>query len=268
MFNVDIIFHAAALKQVPSCEHSPFEAVLTNVVGAQNVIDCAIQHRVERFIAISTDKAVEPVNAMGMSKALQEKLVLAANHRSRGHSDTIFACVRYGNVLGSRGSVVPLFKSWIERRQPVLVTNPNMTRFMLTLDDAVDLVFKAVRDAHGGALYVRKSPAHTVGDLAEVMIAAAGFQPEEYDIREVGIRPGEKIHETLISLPESLHTKEEDEYFVVLPEEYSLDVSGKVNRRNMETTPFRYTSDMAPRLSKNDLLEILQRTGWVPGSKP
>jgi FlaA1/EpsC-like NDP-sugar epimerase len=139
---------------------------------------------------------------------------------------------------------------------------------MLTLDDAVDLVFKAVRDAHGGALYVRKSPAHTVGDLAEVMIAAAGFQPEEYDIREVGIRPGEKIHETLISLPESLHTKEEDEYFVVLPEEYSLDVSGKVNRRNMETTPFRYTSDMAPRLSKNDLLEILQRTGWVPGSKP
>jgi UDP-glucose 4-epimerase len=261
MVGVDTVFHAAALKQVPSCERSPYEAVLTNVMGAQNVIDAAIQSRVERVVAISTDKAVEPVNAMGMSKALQEKLVAAAHQRYRGLTGTIFSCVRYGNVLGSRGSVVPLFKGWIERKEPLRITDPRMTRFLLTLDDAVDLVLKAARDAEGGELFVRKSPAHTIGDLAHVMIQAAGFDPRDYPVHAVGTRPGEKMHETLVSPGEAPRVREEVDHLVVLaPRAEAGDGPGRIDGGS-----FRYTSDTATRLTHQELSEVLRRTGWLPG---
>jgi UDP-N-acetylglucosamine 4,6-dehydratase len=261
MVGVDTVFHTAALKQVPSCERSPYEAVLTNVMGAQNVIDAAIQERVERMVAISTDKAVEPVNAMGMTKALQEKLVFAAHQRYRGLARTIFSCVRYGNVLGSRGSVVPLFKASIERKEPLRITDPEMTRFVLTLDDAVDLVLKAARDAEGGELFVRKSPAHTIGDLAHVMIQAAGGNPRDYPIQTVGTRPGEKVHETLVSPAEARRIREEVDHFVIMAPRAELgDGPGTT-----EGCSFRYTSDTATRLTHQELVEVLRRTGWLPG---
>ena len=260
MWGIDIVFHAAALKQVPLCEYHVWEAVQTNVIGAQNVIQAALEEEVEKVVAISTDKAVKPVNAMGMSKAIQEKLFTAANFHKAGKK-TVFVCVRYGNVVGSRGSVIPLFKRQIESGGPITITDREMTRFILTLSEAIDLVFRAVHKGVGGEIFVLKIPAALVTDIAEVMAESLASK-KKIPIRTIGIRPGEKIHEVLISEAEAARTVEEDSTFTILPQ-INLQAT-RASQRKGKPAGFReYTSDAAPRLTKKEIKSILTRTGWL-----
>jgi len=212
---VDIVFHAAALKQVPSCEDYPFEAVKTNVIGSQNACEAAKANGVKTFVALSTDKAVKPVNAMGMSKAMMEKIVCSQNQSG---GSTIFCCVRYGNVMGSRGSVIPLFRKQIDNGEPITLTVPQMTRFLLTLDQSVNLVLHAMTRAQGGEIFVRKAPACTVQDLAEAMRLKYSPQRARHRIKVTGIRPGEKIHEILVNEYEIQRSVETREHYRIHPE--------------------------------------------------
>ena len=211
---VDLVFHAAALKQVPSCEAYPYEAFQTNTVGSHNVCEAALRAGVRTVVALSTDKAVKPVNAMGMSKAMMEKIVCS---RNQVPLDTRFCCVRYGNVMGSRGSVIPLFRKQIEAGGPVTVTVGQMTRFLMTLDESVDLVVHAMTYAEGGEIFVRKAPAATVADLARALIVKYGGGTD-IPIRTVGIRPGEKVDEGLVNEYEIQRAQETDDYFTIYPE--------------------------------------------------
>jgi UDP-N-acetylglucosamine 4,6-dehydratase/5-epimerase len=215
MNGVDIVFHAAALKQVPSCETYPFEAVKTNVIGSQNACEAAKANGVKTFVALSTDKAVKPVNAMGMSKAVMEKIVCSQNQMG---GKTVFCCVRYGNVMGSRGSVIPLFRQQIDDGQAITLTVPEMTRFLLTLDQSVGLVLHGMMHAQGGELFVRKAPACTVQALAETMRLKYSSQRANHPIKITGIRPGEKIHETLVNEYEIQRCVETKQYFCIHPE--------------------------------------------------
>jgi FlaA1/EpsC-like NDP-sugar epimerase len=215
MQNVDIVFHAAALKQVPSCETFPLEAVKTNVLGSQNVCEAAIRAGVERVVALSTDKAVKPVNAMGMSKALMEKIVCSQN---LAPLDTRFAIVRYGNVVGTRGSVIPLFRSQIAREVPITLTVPSMTRFLLSLDQAIGMVLYAMTRAKGGEIFVRKAPACTVADLAKTICVRHAKEGADYPTQVIGMRPGEKLHEVLVNEFEMTRTTDDGEFFTVHPE--------------------------------------------------
>jgi UDP-N-acetylglucosamine 4,6-dehydratase len=209
----DLVCHASALKQVPSCERFPMQAVQTNVLGAENVVDAALRHRVERVVAISTDKAVKPVNVMGMTKALQERIVLSANE-ALANEGTRFSVVRYGNVLRSRGSVVPFFRRQIERGQQLTVTDERMTRFLLTLNEAIDLVLYAAEHGRGGEVFVRKAPSARVLDIARVVSEDAGVA---FDHRIIGVLPGEKIDEILISEEEIGRTQDHGEYYRINP---------------------------------------------------
>jgi UDP-glucose 4-epimerase len=257
---IDVIFHAAALKQVPSCEYHVWEAVQTNVIGAQNVIQAALEENVATVVAVSTDKAVKPVNAMGMTKSIQEKLFTAANFHNSGKR-TMFTCVRYGNVVGSRGSVIPLFKRQIEAGGPITITDPRMTRFVLTLAEAIELVFYAASKGRGGETFVLKIPAALVTDVAEVMIEAlAPNQKIAMDI--VGIRPGEKIHEVLVSEAEAVRTIEDELSYVILPQ-IDLEETTSSYRHAASATFAEYSSDMARRLSQDEIRSILARTGWI-----
>ena len=215
MEGVDYVFHAAALKQVPSCETYPFEAVKTNIIGSQNACEAARANGVKAFVALSTDKSVKPVNAMGISKAMMEKIVTSQNQLD---SKTTFCCVRYGNVMGSRGSVIPLFRKQIAAGQPLTLTVPTMTRFLMTLDESVDLVLKALTSGRGGEVFVRKAPACTVRLLAESMRLKYSPSQGDHPIQETGIRPGEKIHEILVNEYERQRTQEEGNYYVIHPE--------------------------------------------------
>lgn len=215
MRKVDIVFHAAALKQVPSCETFPLEAVKTNVLGSQNVCEAAAQAGVERVVALSTDKAVKPVNAMGMSKALMEKIVCSQN---LAPLDTKFACVRYGNVVGTRGSVIPLFRSQIARGEPITITVPTMTRFLLSLDQAIGMVLYAMTQAKGGEIFVRKAPACTVADMAKTICVRHAKEGADYPIKVIGMRPGEKLHEVLVNEYEMTRTTDDGEFFTIHPE--------------------------------------------------
>jgi FlaA1/EpsC-like NDP-sugar epimerase len=215
MRGVDYVFHAAALKQVPSCETYPFEAVKTNILGSQNACDAAKYNGVKCLVALSTDKAVKPVNAMGISKAMLEKLVCSQNEFD---DRTVFCCVRYGNVMGSRGSVIPLFRDQIRKGVPLTLTVPEMTRFLLTLDQSVDLVLHAMTQARGGEVFVRKAPACTVQALAETIRLKYSEQRDHHPIEVVGIRPGEKLHEILVNEYEMQRVIEEPSYYTVHPE--------------------------------------------------
>lgn len=209
--NADIVFNAAALKQVPTCEYFPFEAVQTNVVGAENIVRAIRENQlpVETVVGVSTDKACKPVNVMGMTKAIQERIFVRANLDC---PDTRFICVRYGNVLASRGSVIPLFQEQIRHGGPVTITTVEMTRFLLSLDQAVDTVFAALQQADRGELYVPRVPSARIIDIAEVLI---GDRPIE--IAVIGIRPGEKVHEILVSEEEAHRTIERGDYRVIIP---------------------------------------------------
>lgn len=214
MRGVDLVFHAAALKQVPSCEAYPYEAFQTNTVGSHNVCEAALQAGVRTVVALSTDKAVKPVNAMGMSKAMMEKIVCSKNQIP---VDTKFCCVRYGNVMGSRGSVIPLFRKQIEAGGPVTLTVGHMTRFLMTLDESVDLVVHAMTRATGGEIFVRKAPAATVSDLARALIAKYA-EGSDIPVRTIGIRPGEKVDEVLVNEYEIQRALETDDFFTIYPE--------------------------------------------------
>lgn len=212
---VDYVFHAAALKQVPSCEFFPMEAVKTNVIGSNNVIDACVENRVKKAIFLSTDKAAYPINAMGMSKALMEKNVIARSKQMLS-DDPVLCLTRYGNVMASRGSVIPLFCDQIDEGKPLTVTNPNMTRFMMTLDDAVDLVMYAFEHGNNGDLFVQKAPAATLDVLAEALKQVyAKVNPKygETEVKIIGTRHGEKLYETLVTREEMLRSEDCGNYF-------------------------------------------------------
>lgn len=208
--NVDYVIHAAAMKQVPTCEYNPIEAVKTNIHGAQNVINAALDRNVKRVIALSTDKAVNPINLYGGTKLVSDKLFIAANSYT-GHKNTRFAVVRYGNVAGSRGSVIPIWRRMIEKGENTLsITDMRMTRFWITLEQGVELVFKALEESKGGETYISKIPSFHIGDLAEAMLPGC-------NIEEIGIREGEKLHEVMITKDDSLSTYEYDRHYIIYP---------------------------------------------------
>jgi len=215
---VDICFHAAALKHVPICEYNPFEAVKTNVVGTQNIIDVAIKHNLEKVVAVSTDKAVAPESVLGASKLMMERLIIAANITT-GPSRTRFSCVRFGNVLESRGSVIHLWRKQIEQGKPVTVTDREATRFFMEVPDAVKLIFDAGRLMRGGEIFVLKMPKRSIAEFAQETIQkyANGAKVE---ISFIGMRPGEKLHEALLTQEEEARTLETDGLFIVLPEDF------------------------------------------------
>jgi len=209
--DVDIVFNAAALKQVPTCEYFPYEAVMTNILGPENIVTAIWEHNldIETVVGVSTDKACKPVNVMGMTKAIQERVFIQGNMRCHG---TRFICVRYGNVLASRGSVVPLFHDQIRNGGPVTITTVEMTRFLLSLDEAVNTIFAALNTANPGETYIPKPPSVRIIDLAKVLIGDRDIKTQI-----TGIRPGEKIHEVLVSLEEAYRTIDRDKYFVLQP---------------------------------------------------
>ena len=211
MRNADVVFHAAALKQVPSCEYFPFEAVMTNILGAENVVRAIRENKlhIEKVVGISTDKACKPINVMGMTKALQERILIEAN---RDCPDTTLTCVRYGNVIASRGSIIPLFVEQIQKNQTLTVTLPEMTRFLLSLDKAVDTVFAAIEDGLRGETFVPKVLAARITDVAKSLMG-----DKDLPIIYTGIRPGEKIHEIMVSEEECFRTVERGDYYVILP---------------------------------------------------
>jgi FlaA1/EpsC-like NDP-sugar epimerase len=211
MREADVVFHGAALKQVPSCEYFPYEAVLTNIIGAENVVRCIRENNlpVEKVVGISTDKACKPINVMGMTKALQERILIEAN---RDCSNTIITCVRYGNVIASRGSIIPLFVEQIQKNQTLTITLPEMTRFLLSLDQAVDTVFAAINHGFRGETFVPKVLAAKITDVAKSLMG-----DKDLPIIYTGIRPGEKIHEIMVSEEECFRTVERGEYYVILP---------------------------------------------------
>ena len=252
--NVDVVFHAAALKHVPYGEFHPMEIVKTNILGAHNVKEASIECGVSNLVAISTDKAVKPINAMGISKALQEKVLL----NNAGNEDKItISCVRYGNVLGSRGSVMPLFDSKLSKKEPLPITHPEMTRFMLTLPQAIELVFHTLANSKGGEIFVKKSPACKIIDLAQAY-AEVMTQNENYPIEIIGIRPGEKIHELLVAEEEMHRARETDTHFIVQP------FNEMQNIRPDEQRKLRfYGSNNTTMLDKQGLLDMLRVTKWI-----
>ena len=250
MRGVDVVFHAAALKQVPSCEFNPMEAVKTNIIGADNVRRAALECNVEAVISISTDKAVKPVNVMGMTKAIQERIMINSNGKN-----TRFIVVRYGNVVGSRGSVIPFFRERIYKNEFLPVTDFRMTRFLLTLNEAIDLVFKAFAEGEGGEIFVKKMPAAKVLDIAKVMAEALTGR-SNYPIKEVGIRPGEKIHEVLVSEEEMKRAIETEEFYIIYG--YNKLKNPKLLREIDE-----YTSENTRQLGKDEILSLLKKEKWI-----
>jgi UDP-N-acetylglucosamine 4,6-dehydratase len=220
MRGVDYVFHAAALKQVPSCEFHPMQAVRTNVLGTENVLDAAIEQRVKRVICLSTDKAVYPINAMGISKAMMEKVMVAASRNLEG-TDTVICGTRYGNVMASRGSVIPLFVEQVLAGKPITITDPTMTRFMMTLADAVDLVLYGFEHGKNGDIFVQKAPAATVEVLAKAILEL--MQKPEHPIHVIGTRHGEKLYEALLSREETACAEDMGDYFRVPPDGRDLN---------------------------------------------
>ena len=233
MRGVDYVFHAAALKQVPSCEFHPMEAVKTNVIGTENVVEAAIQVGVRKVICLSTDKAVYPINAMGISKAMMEK-VFVAKSRSADPERTTICGTRYGNVMASRGSVIPLFVEQIQAGKPLTITDPKMTRFMMTLDDAVDLVLYAFEHGSSGDIFVQKAPAATLEILAHALFQLLG--KPDHPINIIGTRHGEKLHETLLSREESAHAHDLEGYFRIPPDLRDLNYGKFVEQGEIRIT--------------------------------
>lgn len=252
---VDYVFHAAALKQVPSCEFYPLEAVKTNVLGTENVLEAAIHNSVKRVIVLSTDKAVYPINAMGISKAMMEKVAIA---KSRNVRETIINITRYGNVMASRGSVIPLFVSQILANQPITITDPEMTRFMMTLDDAVDLVLYAFEHGEQGDVFVQKAPAATVYVLASALTEVLG--ETDHPINIIGTRHGEKLYEVLLSREEVAVAADLGSYFKVQPDNRDLNYGKFVDAGEIKiSSSFDYNSHNTPRLDSGAMMELLRK---------
>ena len=249
----NFIFHAAALKQVPSCEFHPMEAVKTNVLGTENLLNAAIQERVEKVICLSTDKAVYPINAMGTSKAMMEKIILA---KSRSSDKTKICITRYGNVMASRGSVIPLFINQVFEKKPITITDPEMTRFMMTLEDAVDLVLFAFEKGKSGEIYVQKSPAATVKLLAECISEIMGNK--DHKIKIIGTRHGEKIHETLLSREEYALASDLGQYYSIPKDSRDLNYEAYFDKGDAKISKSEdYNSSNTIQLNKNNLTKLL-----------
>ena len=260
MRHVDFVFHAAALKQVPSCEFYPMEAVRTNIEGTEHVTRASINNGVRRCVVLSTDKAVYPINAMGMSKALAEK-VMVAKSRLSDPAGTVLTATRYGNVMASRGSVIPLFIDQIRSGRPITITDPNMTRFLMSLEESVDLVLHAFQHAHPGDIFVQKAPACTVADLATALVELIG---RETEIQVIGTRHGEKLYESLISREEMARVDNLDRYFRIPSDSRDLNynkyfVEGEPNISAMED----YTSHNTTQLSVPEIKNIISNIEMV-----
>jgi UDP-glucose 4-epimerase len=255
MRGVDQVFHAAAMKQVPSCEFFPMEAVQTNIIGTNNVIDAALHHGVERLVVLSTDKAAYPVNAMGCSKMMMEKLMIARAQAQKPQDPTVMCGVRYGNVLYSRGSVVPLFIDQIKRKVPLTITHKGMTRFLMPLSQAIDLVLHALKHGENGDLFVRKAPAATIGDLAQACLKLFGADNQ---VNIIGIRAGEKMHETLATAEELARANDQGDYWRI-----PCDTGQKFDKYFVEGSPelesiLPFDSENTKRLSVLEVEELLR----------
>ena len=260
MRGVDYVFQAAALKQVPSCEFFPVEAVKTNILGCQNVLDSASEHGVKRVVVLSTDKAVYPINAMGMSKALSEKIMVAKSREKNG-SGTVYCGTRYGNVMASRGSVIPLFVNQIKNGEPLTITEPEMTRYMMTLEDAVELVMFAFTNGNSGDIFVQKSPAATIQVLAEALL---DMYKSKSKINIIGARHGEKIYETLVSREEMAKAEDLKDYFRIPADTRDLNYNkyftiGESDLINTE----EYTSHNTTRLDLEGTKELLMKLAFI-----
>lgn len=258
---VDFIFHAAALKQVPSCEFHPIEAVRTNIDGTANLLEAAVANKVSRVICLSTDKAVYPINAMGMSKALMEK-VMVAKSRIIADNRTVICGTRYGNVMASRGSVIPLFIKQLQSGQPITVTDPNMTRFMMSLDNAVELVLFAFRNGNNGEIFVQKAPAATVGNLAIALREL--FGKPDHPISVIGTRHGEKLYETLLTREEMVSAEDMGDYYRIPPDLRDLNYSKYIAEGEEEISEaLDYHSHNTRRLDVEDAKELLLTLPYV-----
>lgn len=258
---VDYIFHAAALKQVPSCEFHPMEAVKTNIIGTDNVLEAAIQNEVKRVVCLSTDKAVYPINAMGISKAMMEK-VMVAKSRNLDERKTVICGTRYGNVMASRGSVIPLFVEQISSCIPITITDPHMTRFMMTLSDAVDLVLYAFEHGNNGDLFVQKAPATTVETLAKAL--SQMLDKPEHPIRIIGTRHGEKLYEVLLSREEMACAEDIGNYFRVPPDLRDLNYAKYVEQGEEKISSTKdYNSHTTERLNVEDMKRLLAKLDFT-----
>ncbi len=260
MRGVDFVFHAAALKQVPSCEFHPLEAVKTNVLGTENVLEAAINVGVSRVVCLSTDKAVYPINAMGISKAMMEKVMVA---KSRSSSATVICGTRYGNVMASRGSVIPLFIEQIRAGKPITITDPSMTRFMMTLDDAVDLVLYAFEHGDPGDIFVQKAPAATIEVLARALTELMGVP--DHEIRIIGTRHGEKLYEALLSREERVAAQDMGGYYRVPPDLRDLNYGKFVEQGEPKISVAEdYNSHNTERLNVEGMKQLLMRLRFMP----
>ena len=254
MKNVDYVFHAAALKQVPSCEFYPLEAINTNIIGANNVISSVIEHGVKKAIFLSTDKAVYPINSMGMSKALMEKIVIARS-RDLNNKNTVICATRYGNVMASRGSVIPLFFEQIKENKKLTITSPNMTRFLMSLEESVELVLEAFKNGKNGEIFVYKSPACTIENLAKAIIKMTITNSK---INYIGTRHGEKLFETLVSQEELLNSESYKKFFKIIPDNRDLDYSKYFAKGRNKPLKDSYTSHNTKMLSVNEIIEKIK----------
>ena len=258
---VDYIFHAAALKQVPSCEFYPLEAVKTNVLGTENLLEAAIQNKVTRVVCLSTDKAVYPINAMGISKAMMEKVMVAKSRNLEG-TDTVICGTRYGNVMASRGSVIPLFVDQIRAGKPITITDPNMTRFMMTLEDAVDLVLYAFNHGENGDIFVQKAPAATIETLAKAVTQL--INEENHQINIIGTRHGEKAFEALLSREEKACAEDLGDYFRVPADQRDLNYEKYIEDGNTEVVEYEdYNSHNTTRLDVDGMKKLLLKLEFI-----
>ena len=257
---VDYVFHAAALKQVPSCEFYPLEAIQTNVIGSENLMRAAIEKKIKRVIMLSTDKAVYPINAMGISKAMMEKCMLA-KARMQTNDETIFCATRYGNVMASRGSVIPLFVNQLKSNMAVTITNPNMTRFLMSLEDSVDLVLHAFQYGQQGDIFVKKAPASTVADLAQALTEI--FEKKEL-VKIIGTRHGEKLYESLISREEMAKVEDMNDYFRIPADIRDLNYAQYFNEGEEKISYLDdYTSHNTQRLEVEQIKKLLIKLDFI-----
>ena len=267
MRGVDYVFSAAALKQVPSCEFFPMEATRTNVIGTENVLESAIEHEVKNVVVLSTDKAAYPINAMGISKALMEKVAIAKGRELGENSGTTICCTRYGNVMASRGSVIPLWVEQIMAGNPITITDPNMTRFMMTLDDAVDLVIYAFQNGHNGDLFVQKAPAATLDTLAEALKQIYSKVDSEYgktEVKVIGTRHGEKLYETLVTREEMVKAIDMGNYYRIPCDTRDLNYDKFFTEGNEDVSKIEdYHSHNTVRLDVEGMKEQLLRLRFI-----
>lgn len=258
---VDYIFHAAALKQVPSCEFFPLEAVKTNVIGAENVIRSAIMNNIKKMIMLSTDKAVYPINAMGQSKALMEKVLIASGRNLSKITDTSLALTRYGNVMASRGSIIPLVINQIKTRSDITITDPSMTRFLMSLDDSVDLVMYAFKNSEQGDLFIQKSPASTINDL---VLALLKIFDAKNKIKIIGTRHGEKLYESLVSREEMIKSEDLGNYYRIPADYRDLNYSNYFTEGNRDISTIEdYNSHNTTRLGVDETVKLLLKLDYI-----